>query len=101
MILGALTVLFFFHGESARLQDGRLVHVPRLGPFSIILDYDLARVRNVRLQNTGSRDAVRIRFDHARASHGLGDIMPRPDAERLVGTILSAAAATWRLPKTG
>ncbi|HEY3042582.1 MAG TPA: DUF6498-containing protein [Vicinamibacterales bacterium] len=96
VILGALTVLLFFYSESARLQDGRLVHVPRLGPLNIIVEYDLARVRNVRLENAGG-DNVRIRFDYDGGTNGLGDVMPRPDAELAVRTIRSAVAAL-RLP---
>ena len=61
VILGALTVLLFFYGESARLQGGRLVHVPRLGPLKIIIEYDLARVRNVRLENAAVPAAPEVR----------------------------------------
>ena len=92
LILGALTVFLFLYGESARLQGGRLVHVPRFGPVKILIEYDLARVRNLRLESA-SGDQVRIRFDYDGGSNGLGDTMPRADAERVVRTILSAAAA--------
>ena len=93
VILGALTVLFFFYSESARLQGERLVYVPRLGPLKIIIEYDLARMRNVRLENAGGANTVRIRFDYNGGSNGLGDAMPRADGELLVRTIRSAAAA--------
>jgi hypothetical protein len=93
VILGGLTVLLFFYSESARLQDGRLVHVPRLGPLKVIVEYDLARVRNVGLESAGSQGTVRIRFDYGGGRNRLGDAMPRADAERLVRTITSAAAA--------
>ena len=92
VILGGLTVLFFFYSESARLQGGRLVYVPQIGPFKIIIDYDLARVRNIRLEKADGDDTVRIRFDDDEGSHGLGDAMPRVEAERLVSTIRSAAS---------
>src|SRR3990172_9257307 len=61
-ILGALTVLLLFYGESARLAGGRLVLVPRLGPLNFICEYDLARMRNLRLDHSGSAGTVRIRF---------------------------------------
>jgi hypothetical protein len=93
VILGGLTVLLFFYSESARLQGGRLVHVPRLGPLKVIVEYDLARVRNVRLESAGSQGTVRIRFDYGGGRNSLGDAMPRAHAERLVDTIRSAAAA--------
>src|SRR5688572_9652813 len=41
LILGTLTALFLFHRESARLENGRLLHVPRLGPLKIICEYEL------------------------------------------------------------
>ena len=90
VILGALAVLLFFYGESTRLQGGRLVRVPRLGPLKIIIDYELARMRNVRLENAGS--SVRIRFDYDEGTAGVGDSMPRADGERLVNRIQKAVA---------
>ena len=93
VILGALTVLFFFYAESARLQDRRLVHVPRLGPLKIIIEYDLAQLRNVHLEKTDNPHEALIHFDDDAGSHGLGSAMPRSDAERLVEMIRRAAAA--------
>jgi uncharacterized protein DUF6498 len=92
LMLGTLTVLLFAYGESARLQNGKLVYVPHLGPLKIILDYDLARVRNVRLENADSDDNVRIRFDYDQGSNTLGDTMPRADAELLMRQIHGATA---------
>ena len=76
--LGAATVLLLLYSESARLQRGWLVHVPRLGPLKIIAEYDLARVRNVRLEKAGSGDTVQIRFDYDEGSKRTG----RRDAAR-------------------
>lgn len=92
-LLGALTVLLFFYRESARLQEGLLTYVPRIGPFRIIIDYDLARVRNVRLEKAGTVEKARVRFDYDQGAMGLGDTMPRADAERLAETLRGAAAA--------
>jgi hypothetical protein len=91
VILGALAVLLFFYGESARLQSNELVHIPRLGPFKVLLDYDLAQIRNLRLENAGSNDSVRLRFDYGDGVTSLGDAMPRPEAQRLLDTIRSAS----------
>lgn len=99
LILGALAVLFFFYTESVRLHDGRLVHAPKLGPLKIIIEYDLARVRKVRLENT-ENDKVRIRFDYDGGSSGLGDAMPRADGELLVNTIRSAAVGAGSVADT-
>ena len=91
--LGALTLLFLFYRESARLQNGKLVHVPRLGPLHIILEYDLAKMRNLRLEKAGAEDHVRVRFDYGEGQSGLGDGMRRADAESLIHIIQNAAAA--------
>lgn len=96
--LGALAVLLFFYGESARIQDGKLVHVPRLGPLKILVDYDLARVRNLRLENAGSEESVRIRFDYGDGTNGLGDTMPRATGQRILDTMKSAAAGVVAAP---
>jgi hypothetical protein len=99
LILGALTILFFFYGESARLQDRTLVHVPRLGPINVLVDYDLAKVRNVRLENADA-GAVRVRFDYDAGTNTLGDTMPRADGQRLVDAIATAASAVAPMPMT-
>lgn len=98
LVLGALTVLLLFYGESARLSNGHLIIVPRLGPLKFIGEYDLARMRNLRLEHAGSASTVRIRFDYRGGSCGLGDAMPRADAEQLIATIRGAAPASITLP---
>ncbi|HKY20292.1 MAG TPA: DUF6498-containing protein [Vicinamibacterales bacterium] len=100
VVLGAMTFLFLFYRESARLQHGRLIHVPRLGPLNIFVEYDLAKVRNLRLEQAGSEDQVRIRFDYGAGSSGLGDVMRRSDAERLISTIQNAATAAALTSRT-
>jgi Family of unknown function (DUF6498) len=90
-VLGALTFLFLFYQESARLRDGRLIHTPRLGPLRFNVEYDLAKIRNLRLE-PATGDAVRVRFDYGAGSNGLGDAMPRPEAEKLLATIRAAAS---------
>ena len=95
LILAALTVLLLCYGESARLAPGRLILVPRLGPLKFIVGYDLARMRNLRLETVGGNaDQVRVRFDYADGRSAVGDTMRRADAERLIEAIRRAAPAT-------
>ncbi|MBI3053556.1 MAG: hypothetical protein HYY77_05850, partial [Betaproteobacteria bacterium] len=49
-------------------------------------------------EHSGSAETVRIRFDYGNGSCGLGDSMPRADAEKLIATIRSAAPATIIMP---
>jgi hypothetical protein len=101
-VLGALTVLLLLYRESARLQDSRLVCLWGFGPIKLIADYDLARIRNVRLQDVGGPENAQVRFDcDERVNNTLGDTMPRAAAERLAATIKSAAAAAGAAPGTG
>jgi hypothetical protein len=88
VILGAVTVLLLLYRETARLSGGRLITATRLGPFEIIAEYDLARVRNLRIETEG--EGASVRFDYGEGSRNLGDTMPRPDAERLVATLRAA-----------
>jgi hypothetical protein len=92
LLLGALTVLFALYSESARIENGRLVHVPRLGPLAILVDYDLAKVNNVRLERAvaGDPDTMQVRFDYDGGSNALGNTMPRLDGQRIVDAITGA-----------
>ena len=90
LLLGALTILFALYSESARLEDGKLIHIPRLGPLKILIDYDLAKVRNVRLEPAGDPDSVRVRFDYDGGTNALGNAMPRHAGQRIVDAIAAA-----------
>jgi hypothetical protein len=99
--LAALTVLLLFYRDSARLQDGRLVFVTGLGPIKIIADYELSKIRNLRLQNVGGPENAQIRFDYEeRSNNTLGDTLPRADAERLIQTIKNAGVVSSAPPET-
>jgi hypothetical protein len=95
VLLGVLTVLFACYSESVRLENGKLVHIPKLGPFKILVDYELAKVRNVRLEqaNADDPDKVQLRFDYDGAATALGNAMRRADGQRLVDAVTAAALA--------
>lgn len=95
VVLGALTLLLLGYGERARLERGRLVYVPRLGPLKIVVEYDLAQMHNLRLEPAGGNDPdqVRIRFDYGDGTNSIGDAMPRDEGEQLIETIRAAAPA--------
>jgi hypothetical protein len=93
VLLGALTILLAFYSESARLEGGKLVHIPKLGPLNILVDYDLARVRNVRLEQARGNepDMVQVRFDYEEGANSLGNAMRRAEGQRIVDAIAAAA----------
>ena len=97
-VLGALAFLLLFYRDSARIQNGRLVLVPQLGPLRIACEYDLASIRNLRIEPASGGDTVRIRFDYAAGDRGVGDSMPRRDAEALIARIEKAMPAAARAP---
>jgi len=98
LALGALTVFLLFFGESARLADGRLIHVLNVGPFKMITEYDLARLRNPRVEADTNGKGARVRFDYDERRRGLGDTMPRSTAERIVAALRGAIPAAARAP---
>ena len=60
------------------MEEGRLrVHIPRLGPLRILVDYEIAKIRNVRLEQAAGLDpdAVQVRFDYEGGAHSLGNTM--------------------------
>ena len=99
LVLGALTVLLCFYRESARLAGGRLVFASSLGPLKTIAEYDLARVRNLRI-DPDKGDGARVRFDYGAGGRGLGNAMPMADAERIVAAIRGAMPAAALAPST-
>jgi hypothetical protein len=100
VVLGALTVLLGFYRESVRLDGGRLIGESRVGPLRMIAEYDLARMRNLRTEPDKGGKGVRVRFDYGEGSGGLGDTMPKPDAERLVAALQRAMPAAGVAPPT-
>ena len=96
--LGAVTLLLLFYVESAQIVGERLIYTPRLGPLRLRTEYDLAKIRNLRLEAAERRpkETVRISFDYGNGTSGLGDAMPRPEAEKLIAVIRDAAA---RVPR--
>jgi hypothetical protein len=98
LALGALTVFLLFFGESARLAGGRLIYVLNVGPFKMINEYDLARLRNPRVEADTNGKGARVRFDYDEGRRGLGDAMPRISAERIVAALRGALPAAAVAP---
>jgi hypothetical protein len=100
MLLGALALFLMFFGESARLADGRLIAVLNVGPFKMIAEYDLARVRNLRAEIDAGGERARVLFEYEGTGGSLGDTMPLVEAERIVATVRRAMTTTTMEPDT-
>jgi len=100
LALGALTVFLLFFGESARLAGARLIYVLNVGPFKMLTEYDLARLRNPRVEADKNGKGARVRFDYDDARRGLGDTMPRISAERIVAALRGALPAAAVAPSS-
>lgn len=92
LILGVLTFLFLFYRESARIENGRLVHVPRMGPLKIVCEYDINGISNLRLEPAKDGQLARIRFDYAGGRARLGDAMTPEDAQAAIDSPAPALA---------
>jgi hypothetical protein len=65
---------------------------------AILVDYDLAKIRNVRLEQPGGNDpdAVQLTFDYDGNANALGNAMSRLEGQRLVDAIAAATRLTPR-----
>jgi hypothetical protein len=91
LVLGALTVLLWlliFYREAVYLRRGRLVSATRVGPLRMLTEYDLAQIRNLRIEQ--KEKGARVSFDYAAGSRSLGDAMPAELAEKIVATLRAA-----------
>jgi uncharacterized protein DUF6498 len=94
LALGLLTVLLCFYRPATWLARGALVDAPRIGPLRMIAEYDLARMRNVRVDPEGGQ--ARVRFDYGEGVRTLGDAMSVAQAERIAAAIRGAMPTASR-----
>jgi hypothetical protein len=92
VVLLVLAVGLLFYRESARLAGDLLIHVARIGPAQVIMEYELAKVRNLRAAEAGKDRAV-VRFDYADGDHRLGSDMTTAEAAARVKMVQAAIDA--------
>jgi hypothetical protein len=98
LVLAALLVFLFFFGDSARVADGRLISVLNIGPFKMIGDYELARIRNLRAEADASGERAKVLFEYDGVGCGVGELMPLDIAERNVKMLRDAMAGVATAP---
>lgn len=95
LILGALSLLLWLpslYREALYVRDGRLVSATRLGALRLLAQYDLARMRNLRIEDAGA--GARVTFDYGEGGRSFGGSdLPRAAAEKIVAAMRAAASA--------
>ena len=89
IVLLGLTIVLLFFRESARLAEDQLIHVARIGPLRVFMEYELTRLRNLRAVDAG-KERAQIRFDYGNGDHRLGDDITPAQAEARVKMIQAA-----------
>lgn len=82
LFLGALTLLLFFFRHEAFVDGKWLVHLVRIGPFNLLVEYELSRIRNPRIEEDAGGKTVKIAFEYDGLANSLGNLMQRDAAER-------------------
>jgi hypothetical protein len=99
LILGGFTLLLWLpslYREAVYVRNARLVSATSLGPLRLLAEYDLAGIRNLRIDEKPGEGA-KLSFDYGEGARTLGDGMPREMAERIVAA-LSLPATTPSVP---
>lgn len=94
LLLGALTLLLWLpslYREAVYVRDARLVSATRLGPVRLLAEYELAGIRNVRIEE--KPQGAKLSFDYGEGTRTLGDVMPREVADRIVAALALPATA--------
>lgn len=104
-VLGLLTVLLLFYRECFYVTSERLVSASRIGPLRMMAEYEIAGLRNLRVERDDKDGGVRVRFDYGDGSRTLGDLMPPAEADRVVADIravmLTAEKTIASMPRSG
>jgi len=82
LFLAALTLALLFYREAAYLSAGRLVSVMTVGPLGLRAEYELARVRNLRVASDPDGRTRKIQFDYDGIPCSFGNMMQPEVAER-------------------
>lgn len=82
LFLAVVTFVLLFFREGAWLSGGRLVSVMTVGPLGVRGEYELARMRNLRVEDDRDGRTARIRFDYDGMACSIGNMMPPEVAAR-------------------
>jgi hypothetical protein len=78
LFLGLLTIFLFLFRESAYLSRGQMIGMLSVGPAAIRYEYELARMRNLRVEQDRGGRTAKIHFDYDGIGCSIGNMM-KPD----------------------
>lgn len=78
LFIAALTVFLFLFRESAYLNKERLIGMLSVGPAALRFEYELARMRDLRVENDANGNTAKIHFDYDGVGCTFGNMM-KPD----------------------
>ena len=82
LFLGVLTAFLLFFRHAAFLDGKHLLNVFRIGVLNLLVEYELPRIRNPRIEENDDGKTVKIAFDYDGSVNSLGHMMQRDVAER-------------------
>lgn len=82
LFLGAVTAFLLFFRQMAFIDGKRLVNVAKVGPFNLVVEYELSRIQNPRIEEDAGGKTVKIVFEYGGLANSLGNMMQRDGAER-------------------
>jgi hypothetical protein len=78
LFIAALTVFLFLFRESGYLSEGRLIGMLSVGPAALRFEYELARMRDLHVENDANGKTAKIHFDYDGVGCSFGNMM-KPD----------------------
>lgn len=94
LFLAAVTLFLLFFREAAWLSGGRLINAMNVGPLGLRGEYELARMRNLRVEDDPDGKTAKIRFDYDGMAFTVGNMMQPEVAARNLKRLQGAVGGT-------
>lgn len=92
LFLALVTLILLFFRQVAFVDGRRLVNALQVGPFSLLAEYDVTRIKNLRIEEEAGGKTMRLVFEYDGLGNSLGNMMQPDAAERNLQRVLAAQA---------
>lgn len=92
LFLAVITLVLLFFRESACIADGKLFSTLRVGPVLLEVEYELARIKNLRVTEESGGKSEKICFEYDGMPCTLGNMMAPEVAARNLKVLQAAVA---------